>query len=45
MVVMIDFTSFKKIYDSIKGEPEFEVCLNNTTDTYMIIKYSNEVSF
>lgn len=42
---MIDFESFKKLYNSIPGEPEFEVCFNNTTDTYMIIKYPNEVSF
>ena len=42
---MIDFESFKKIYNGISGEHEFEVCFNNTTDTYMIIKYPNEVSF
>ena len=42
---MIDFEKFKKLYESIPGEPEFEVCFNNTTDTYMIIKYPNEVSF
>lgn len=42
---MINYESFKKIYNSISGEVEFEVCFNNTTDTYMIIKYPNEVSF
>jgi len=42
---MICFEKFKKLYNSISGEVEFEVCFNNTTDTYMIIKYLNEVSF
>ena len=42
---MINFERFKKIYDSIPGEHEFEVCFNNTKDTYMIIKYSTDVSF
>lgn len=42
---MISFEIFKKLYESIQGEVEFEVCFNNTTDTYMIIKYPNDVSF
>lgn len=42
---MIDFERFKKIYESIPGEHEFELCFNNTNDTYMIIKYLNDVSF
>lgn len=42
---MIDFESFKKIFYKIPGEHEFEVSLNNTDDTYMIIKYPNDISF
>lgn len=42
---MIDFESFKKIYESIPGEPEFELCFKNTNDTYMIIKYPDDISF
>ena len=45
MLVMISFEKFKKLYNSFSGEVEFEVCFNNTADTYMIIKYPNEVSF
>ena len=42
---MNDFERFKKMYDGIPGEHEFEVFFNNTKDTYMIIKYPNDVSF
>lgn len=42
---MIDFESFKKIFYKISGEHEFEISLNNTDDTYMIIKYPNDISF
>lgn len=45
MLIMIDFKSFKKLYERIPGEHEFEMCFNNITDTYMIIKYQNDVSF
>ena len=42
---MISFEEFNALYDSIQGEPEFEIIFDNTDKTYMIIKYDDHVSF
>lgn len=42
---MINFETFKKMYDSIPGEPEFELYFNDRKDTYWIIKYSDYVTY
>ena len=42
---MIDYNIFKKIFNIITGEPEFEIYFKNRDDTYMIIKYNDYVTF
>lgn len=42
---MIDYKEFKKIYNNIPGEPEFEIKFKNNENKYMIIKYKNHVTF
>jgi len=42
---MIEYKEFKKIYDTLSGEPEFEIKFKNNENKYMIIKYKNYVSF
>lgn len=42
---MINFETFKKLYDTIPGEPEFELYFNDKKDTYWIIKYSDYVTY
>ena len=42
---MISFEDFVALFNSIKGEPEFEVYFRDIEETYMIIKYSDHVSF
>ncbi len=45
MIKIISFEDFKKIYNAIPGEPEFELYFKNTNNTYMIIKYKEAVTF
>ncbi len=42
---MISFDEFQGLYDEALGEPEFEICFTGKTETYMIIKYDDHVSF
>ena len=42
---MINFETFKNLYDTIPGEPEFELYFNDRKDTYWIIKYSDYVTY
>lgn len=42
---MISFEDFKLLYDSVQGEPEFEIYFRDIKETYMIIKYEDHVSF
>lgn len=42
---MISFREFVEIYESVHGEPEFEIFFSNTEKSYMIIKYDDHVSF
>lgn len=44
---MISYLKFKKIFDSISSnlEPEIEFYFKNRTHKYMLIKYSNYVTF
>ena len=42
---MISFIEFSQLYDSAKGEPEFEIYFKGLDKTYMIIKYDDHVSF
>ena len=42
---MITYGEFKKLFDVIPGEPEFELYFDHTENTYMIIKYDNRVTF
>ena len=41
----LSFDDFKKIYDQIEGEPEFEITFNDKNAEYMIIKYANYATF
>lgn len=43
VVKMINIETFNKIYEKIKGEPEFSIYINNSQ--YMIIKYRDYVTF
>lgn len=40
---MISYEEFKRIYNTIPGEPEFRIYLKNKE--YMIIKYEDYVTF
>ena len=42
---MISFKEFSRLFDSAKGEPEFEIFFKGLEKTYMIIKYADHVSF
>lgn len=42
---MITFDEFQKIFQAIPGEPEFEIMFRDLGESYMIIKYSDHVSF
>ena len=42
---MITYGEFKKLFDVIPGEPEFELYFDHTENTYMIIKYDDRVTF
>lgn len=42
---MISFEEFTLLFDSIPGEPEFEILFRDTKKEYMIIKYDDRVSF
>ena len=42
---MISYDEFAKMYETIPGEPEFEICFFDHANTYMIIKYDDHVSF
>lgn len=44
---MISYQKFKEIYDNIDAnrEPEIELYFKNRKNTYMIIKYSDYVTF
>ena len=42
---MISFEEFTLLFDSIPGEPEFEILFRDTKKEYMIIKYDDHVSF
>jgi len=42
---MISFIEFSQLFDSAKGEPEFEIYFKGLETTYMIIKYEDHVSF
>lgn len=42
---MIKYTDFKKIFNTISGEPEITLYFKNIDDTYMIIKYEKYVTF
>ena len=42
---MITYGEFKRLFDAIPGEPEFELYFDHTESTYMIIKYDNRVTF
>ena len=41
----ISFDDFRKIYNQINGEPEFEITFNDKESEYMIIKYDDYVTF
>ncbi len=41
----MDYEAFKKLYDCVPGEPEFEIIFRGIKKTYMIIKYDDHVSF
>ena len=45
MSSMISYDEFAKMYETIPGEPEFEICFFDHANTYMIIKYDDHVSF
>ena len=42
---MISFEDFSLLFDSVPGEPEFEILFRDTKNEYMIIKYDDHVSF
>lgn len=42
---MITYKEFKKIFEAVPGEPEFEFYFYHNDVTYMIIKYDLEVTF
>ena len=42
---MITYGEFKKLFDVIPGEPEFELYFDHTENTYTIIKYDDRVTF
>jgi hypothetical protein len=42
---MISFEEFSNLFDSIDGEPEFEIYFYGSNTSYMIIKYDDHVSF
>ena len=42
---MISFEDFSLLFDSVSGEPEFEILLRDTEKEYKIIKYDDHVSF
>ncbi len=42
---MITSKNFKKIFEAVSGEPEFEFYFLHNDATYMIIKYDREVTF
>ena len=42
---MIDYEYFKRIFNAIKGEPEFNVTFKNNKDVYMLIKYDEYVTY
>lgn len=44
-MTMISFEDFSKLFDSIPGEPEFEILFRGVKAKYMIIKYDDHVSF
>lgn len=42
---MVTIDEFQKIFQAIPGEPEFEIMFRDSEERYMIIKYSDHVSF
>lgn len=42
---MITLESFKKLYESLDGEPEFRISIKGLPDDYMIIKYPDGAEF
>lgn len=42
---MITYKEFKKIFEAVPGEPEFEFSFYHNDRTYMIIKYDLGVTF
>ena len=42
---MISFEEFTLLFDSIRGEPEFEILFRDTKKEYMIIRFDDHVSF
>ena len=42
---MISFDEFRKLYNAVPGEPEFEITFSDLEKEYMIIKYDDHVSF
>ena len=42
---MIDYTTFRIIYNAFPCQSEFELYFKNTIRAYMIIKYTDHVSF
>lgn len=42
---MITFDEFRELFQAIPGEPEFEIMFRDLKESYMIIKYSDHVSF
>lgn len=42
---MISYDEFVRLYETVQGEPEFEIYFNGLEKIYMIIKYEDHVSF
>ena len=42
---MISFEEFLKLYNSVPGEPEFEIRFRDVKAVYMVIKFDDHVSF
>ena len=42
---MVDYQTFKKIYDIAFGEPEFNIIFKQKDSEYMIIKYPDGPTF
>lgn len=44
-LVMITIDNFARIFEEANGEPEYEVAVDNREAEYMIVKYSDCVTF